>query len=79
MSSINPELFRASPEAEIHVHLEGCFDVETLVRWAGKANVPLPRPADRLFEFQGPADFLHFLDQAYRGFATAAWQGASGL
>lgn len=64
MSSINPELFRALPKAEIHVHLEGCFNVETLVRWAGEAGVLLPRPADRLFEFQGLADFLHFLDWA---------------
>lgn len=48
----------------MHVHLEGCFDAETLERWATKANVPMPRPKDRLFDFQELTDFLQFLDWA---------------
>ena len=55
---------RALPKAEIHVHLEGCLEPGLLARWAGEAGVALPRPRERLLEFQGLADFLHFLDWA---------------
>ncbi|MBV9290755.1 MAG: adenosine deaminase [Hyphomicrobiales bacterium] len=55
---------RALPKAEVHVHLEGCFAPETLEQWALEAGVPMPRPRSRLFEFEGLADFLHFLDWA---------------
>jgi adenosine deaminase len=49
------------PKAEVHVHLEGCFepaDVEQLAREAGEA---LPRPADRLFDMTG-LDLTAFLE-----------------
>ena len=52
------------PKAEVHVHLEGCFEPTTLEQWAGEAGVPMPRPRDALFQFGGLADFLHFLDWA---------------
>jgi len=55
---------RALPKAEVHAHLEGCFEPSVLEQWAAQANVPMPRPRDRLFEFNGLADFLHFLDWA---------------
>lgn len=55
---------RALPKAEVHAHLEGCFEPHLLAQWAAQARVPLPRPAERLFEFSGLADFLHFLDWA---------------
>jgi adenosine deaminase len=55
---------RRLPKAEVHVHLEGAFDPQTLEKWAGEAGVSMPRPRERLFEFQGLADFLHFLDWA---------------
>jgi adenosine deaminase len=55
---------RALPKAEVHVHLEGAFDPVTLEKWAAEAGVPMPRPRERLFEFQGLAGFLHFLDWA---------------
>jgi adenosine deaminase len=55
---------RALPKAEVHVHLEGSFEPATLERWANEAGVPMPRPRARLFEFDGLADFLHFLDWA---------------
>ena len=58
------ERFRSLPKAEVHVHLEGCFDADTLERWAAEAGVAMPRPKERLFEFQRLADFLHFLDWA---------------
>jgi adenosine deaminase len=55
---------RKLPKAEVHVHLEGSFDSATLEKWARAASIPMPRPRDRLFEFQGLADFLQFLDWA---------------
>jgi len=55
---------RALPKAEVHAHLEGCFEPAVLEQWAAQARVPMPRPRERLFEFQGLADFLHFLDWA---------------
>lgn len=53
---------RALPKAEVHVHLEGCFEAGTLEKLAAKSGVPMPRPRERLFEFTGLADFLEFLD-----------------
>ena len=55
---------RALPKAEVHVHLEGCFDAGTLERWADEGGIAMPRPKERLFEFQQLADFLQFLDWA---------------
>ncbi|MCR5856236.1 adenosine deaminase [Mesorhizobium sp. J428] len=54
--------FKSLPKAEIHIHLEGCFSTETIVELARENGTPLPRPEDRLLEFQGLADFLEFLD-----------------
>lgn len=54
----------ALPKAEVHAHLEGCFEADVLKQWAAKARVRLPRPREHLFEFAGLADFLHFLDWA---------------
>lgn len=58
------ERLRALPKAEVHVHLEGCFDADMLAQWATKFGEPMPRPRDSLFRFEGLADFLHFLDWA---------------
>ena len=55
---------QALPKAEVHVHLEGCFEPATLENWARQADVPMPRPRDQLFSFKGLADFLEFLDWA---------------
>lgn len=55
---------RSLPKAEVHAHLEGCFDPAVLEQWAVQAGVPMPRPRARLLQFQGLADFLHFLDWA---------------
>jgi len=52
---------REIPKAEVHVHLEGCFETSDLVRLAAIAGEPLPRPADRLFAFEGFDGFLEFL------------------
>lgn len=55
---------KSLPRAEVHVHLEGCLDVGQLEQWARRFGEPLPRPRERLLQFEGLADFLHFLDWA---------------
>jgi len=55
---------RTLPKAEVHAHLEGCFEPAVLEQWATQARVLMPRPRERLLEFAGLADFLHFLDWA---------------
>ena len=40
------------------------FEPTVLEQWATQAGVPMPRPRDRLLQFEGLADFLHFLDWA---------------
>jgi len=67
MPDVQPPTFdrlRALPKAEVHAHLEGCFEPGVLEQWAAQARVLMPRPRERLFEFAGLADFLHFLDWA---------------
>ncbi len=58
------ERMRALPKAEVHVHLEGCFEAQVLEQWAVQARVPMPRPRERLLQFAGLAEFLDFLDWA---------------
>ena len=58
------ERLRALPKAEVHVHLEGCFEASLLEQWAIKFGETMPRPRESLFRFEGLADFLHFLDWA---------------
>ncbi len=58
------QAMRTLPKAEVHAHLEGCFDAATLAAWAAQSGTPLPRPPERLFQFNGLGDFLHFLDWA---------------
>ena len=58
------ERLRALPKAEVHVHLEGCFDPLLLEQWARRQGVAMPRPRERLLRFEGLADFLHSLDWA---------------
>lgn len=61
---ISLDRLRTLPKAEVHVHIEGCFDEDTLERWAGEAGIPMPRTKEQLFAFKGLADFLQFLDWA---------------
>jgi adenosine deaminase len=63
-STLHIDRLRSLPKAEVHVHLEGCFLPSVLEQWATQAGVPMPRPRDRLLQFKGLADFLHFLDWA---------------
>ena len=81
---------RAMPKAEVHVHLEGCFEVVDVIELAGAAKEPLPRPPERLFDFGGFDHFLDFLgwmgglvrtpEQAARvAYRFAAREAASGV
>lgn len=54
----------ALPKAEVHVHLEGSMDADLLAKLAAQVGETLPRPSEKLFQFSGLADFLHFLDWA---------------
>ncbi len=55
---------KSLPKAEVHLHLEGCFEATVIEQWARREGVDLPRPRDDLFKFSGLADFLGFLDLA---------------
>ena len=55
---------KALPKAEVHLHLEGCFEAAVIEQWARLEGVVLPRPREDLFRFSGLADFLGFLDLA---------------
>jgi adenosine deaminase len=55
---------RTLPKAEVHAHLEGCFEPGVLETWARQAGMPMPRERDRLLQFAGLADFLRLLDWA---------------
>lgn len=55
--------FVSLPKAEIHIHLEGCFEVGEIARLAKENGEPLPRPKERLLEWEGGlSGFLEFLD-----------------
>lgn len=55
---------KSLPKAEVHLHLEGCFEAATIAQWAKSEGVSLHRPQEDLFKFAGLADFLDFLDLA---------------
>jgi adenosine deaminase len=61
---VNHAFFRALPKAEVHVHLEGCFEAADVERLANAAGERLPRPVEHLFDLTGLdlTAFLEFLD-----------------
>jgi adenosine deaminase len=63
--------FIALPKAEVHVHLEGCFDADEVVRNCEAADIPLRRPRDRLFEAHDLRSFLEMLDWICGTFRTS--------
>jgi adenosine deaminase len=58
------DLIRDMPKAEVHVHLEGCFEASDLVELAREGDGRLPVPAERLFDFHDLPSFLDRLDLA---------------
>jgi adenosine deaminase len=63
---VSPELearLRAMPKVEIHVHLEGATDAETVYAMAQRNNVALPAPTlDAWKSFYEFRDFNHFVE-----------------
>jgi adenosine deaminase len=64
MAPVTVEFVRSLPKAEVHVHFEGTIGPEDVVELAAASGEALPRPVERLLEFQGLADFLSYLDWA---------------
>jgi adenosine deaminase len=61
---VTPDQIRALPKAEVHVHLEGCFEPADVEELAREAYEPLPRPVEQLFDMRGLdlSAFLEILD-----------------
>lgn len=47
---VDEQQIRALPKAEVHIHLEGTFDLSTLLRLAKENNAPLPGPAATIYD-----------------------------
>ncbi|TIV56640.1 MAG: adenosine deaminase, partial [Mesorhizobium sp.] len=37
------------PKAEVHIHVEGCFEADDVIRNCEEAGIPLRAPRERLF------------------------------
>ena len=53
---------RKMPKLEMHIHIEGTFDEETVCTLAETQGIALPRPKGSIFTFSGLTDFLSLLD-----------------
>jgi adenosine deaminase len=58
---VTDDFIRALPKAELHVHLEGCFEPSDIEQLARESGERLPRPAERLFDVSG-MDLTAFLE-----------------
>jgi adenosine deaminase len=63
-NTLEANRLKSLPKAEVHLHLEGCFEAAVIAQWAMLEGVALTRPQEDLFKFSGLADFLGFLDLA---------------
>lgn len=54
--------FKALPKAEIHIHLEGCFEPHHIAELAAEAGETLPRAPELLYDTSSLTNFLAFLD-----------------
>lgn len=64
LQALEASRLKLLPKAEVHLHLEGCFEAATIAQWAKAEGVILPRRQEDLFKFSGLGDFLGFLDLA---------------
>jgi adenosine deaminase len=91
-TALTTDFVASLPKAEVHVHLEGCFEPADVERLAREAGEPLPRPVDRLFDLTGLdlSAFLEVLDWscglvrtpeqlARAGYAFAAREAKAGV
>lgn len=62
MSHLTEQQLLSLPKLEMHIHLEGTFDLDTICEFAEKSNVPLPRPREELIQFSNLTEFLSMLD-----------------
>jgi adenosine deaminase len=53
------DYLRRIPKAELHCHLAGTLRAKTVAELAARAGLPLPRPAEQLYQWP---DFYGFLD-----------------
>jgi adenosine deaminase len=60
----------ALPKAEVHIHVEGCFEADDVIRNCEEAGIPLRAPRDRLFEAHDLKSFLEMLDWLCGTFRT---------
>lgn len=74
---IDEETIRALPKAEVHVHLEGGFELVDLLDLAKAAGVPLPGPARSLFDVSTHYD-VEVRDDTSGG-GAASGIGVAGL
>jgi len=61
-TKLSTEWLRGLPKVELHVHLEGAIAPKRIAQLARSSGEELPRPVDRLFEFEGLGEFLRLLD-----------------
>lgn len=62
MPAIEKNALLALPKLELHIHLEGTFDLDLISQLAQKSNTSLPRPRESLLQFSTLAEFLSLLD-----------------
>ncbi|RUX84858.1 adenosine deaminase, partial [Mesorhizobium sp. M7D.F.Ca.US.004.01.2.1] len=62
--------FIGLPKAEVHIHVEGCFEADDVIRNCEEAGIPLRAPRDRLFEAHDLKSFLEMLDWLCGTFRT---------
>jgi hypothetical protein len=69
----------ALPKAEVHAHLEGGFEPDLLEQWATQARVRVPRPRERLFEFEGLASTRERLAELSYGYSKRLAEGGVSI
>src|SRR6185503_7231463 len=57
--AVSDDYLRRIPKAELHCHLAGALRATTVAELAKRAGLPLPRPADKLYQWP---DFNGFLE-----------------
>jgi len=74
---VDEDTIRALPKAEVHVHLEGGFELFDLIDMAKVAGVPLPGPARSLFDIS--THYAPSADEVTSGGGAANGVGVAGL